>query len=548
MRRFFNRLGMMFQAMVAWFLPVYQQAGAVQAKGPRRTVSWVLHALIVAAIVVGLFLLGGALHLERYIPKKYPLLRRSWLSILFLLLYLLGWMVLLLVKALRAEDDEGRFPDIDSAWDEGVATLAAAGVRLADLPIFLVLGQPEGDERQLFQAAQVQLVVPQAPAGADPPVHVYATREAVYVTCAGASVLGAHVAVLAGKVALAEAVAPGAPPLVGEDEDDDPLKRTLDPGRLGGPVADIQQIRARADRERRPMNEFEARQIRSLHRRDDPRGSLPNHPERVERERARLAYLCRLIARDRHPYCPVNGVLVLLPFAGTDHIQDATDTGNLMRLDLETARAALRVRCPVFALVCDFQVIPGFAEFLERFSAQDRKQRVGHRCPLVPDFTQGGFGRDDPMGGMVDSLAGWICNAVVPGWVYRKFQVEKESDANSVKAAVRHNAQLYLFANELRERRNRLGTILKHGLAAEGAERPLFGGCYVAGTGKDANREQAFVTGVLRRLVEEQNRVYWTAEALGEEQRLQRWTGLGWAALGGAGALALLVWLFTHWG
>ena len=38
-----------------------------------------------------------------------------------------------------------------------------------------------------------------------------------------------------------------------------------------------------------------------------------------------------------------------------------------------------------------------------------------------------------------------------------------------------------------------------------------------AGTGKDAAREQAFVTGVLRRLVEEQNRVYWTAEALGEE-------------------------------
>src|SRR5439155_24859794 len=86
------------------------------------------------------------------------------------------------------------FREIDGAWDVAVRALAQAGIRPGDLPMFLVLGRPAGPEENLFHAAQLPLVVKQTPGDARAPLHVYATREAIYVTCAGASLLGKHAA------------------------------------------------------------------------------------------------------------------------------------------------------------------------------------------------------------------------------------------------------------------------------------------------------------------------------------------------------------------
>ena len=102
--------------------------------------------------------------------------------------------------------------------------------------------------------------------------------------------------------------------------------------------------------------------------------SLPNRPAEMERLTGRLQHLCRLIARDRRPYCPLNGVLVLIPFAATDSDQQATTTSTLCRSDLATARAALRVYCPVLALLCDLENAPGFREFVKRFPAEQRQR------------------------------------------------------------------------------------------------------------------------------------------------------------------------------
>src|SRR5262249_46803739 len=120
-----------------------------------------------------------------------------------------------------------------------------------------------------------------------------------------------------------------------------------------------------------------------------PRPLLLKYTEEVKRLTARLKHLCRLIVRDRHPYCPVNGILLLLPFGATDRKEDADQIGAICQQDLAALRQALQVHCPVIALVCDLEIAAGFREFIERFPAEQRQRRVGQRFPLAPDLAEG---------------------------------------------------------------------------------------------------------------------------------------------------------------
>jgi hypothetical protein len=520
---FFSKLGAVFQAARGkgeQLAPAARSGGAF----------WiVVHVVVLLVGTVGLFFLGQALKLHEKIPGS-PFLRQAWLPILFLLLYLLGWMAWGLWRLLRSGDDSSQFPDIDAAWQEATNALTRAGLRLTDLPLFLVIGQPESGEQSLFHAAQLPLTVKHVPAGEKAPLRVYASKDAIYVTCAGSSLLGLHAAILAGRESLVPQGAQEA------DADKAVTANPWDSMRPGGSgaIPAIASIFGAAEREGRPLTEYESRQIRSIHRRDNPISSLLRHPEKMAETSARLRHLCRLIVRDRAPYCPVNGLLVLIPFAGTDNDQDATDTGMVCQEDLSAARSVLRVHCPVFALVCDFETVPGFGEFIERFNARERLNRVGQRCPLVPDYVRmPGNGKG---GGrfvtLLDSLVGWVCNSVMPAWVYRTFEVEGKPEAADAEAVVRKNGQLFLLASELSERQKNLSHILTRGVGEDTPDPPLFGGCYLAGTGTDAKNQQGFAAGVFQRLVEEQEAVAWTDEAREEESRYERWTVIGWVIAG----------------
>jgi hypothetical protein len=97
---------------------------------------------------------------------------------------------------------------------------------------------------------------------------------------------------------------------------------------------------------------------------------------------------------------------------------------------------------------------------------------------------------------------------------------------------------------EMNQRRRRLARVLVRGVVQEGNGPPLFGGCYIAGTGKEAERDQAFVPGVFRRLVENQNFVSWTDKALNDEADYNRWTTYGYVGLGVCAAVVIGLGLF----
>ena len=549
----FNRLLGVLRAPFTLLLPFLGKA----RRSPLvfRILLWTVHVVIVALIVIGLHFLNQALHLDSAIPYIPRPLAENWLPILFLLVYVLCWLGWWLWKLLVTDDSYTEFPDIAEAWDEAMHALARGRVDLRDVPLFLVVGRSEGSMASLLRASRLNLEVKQAPAEDDAPLHVYATRDAVFVTCEGASLLGRYATVLAGQ---AEGEV-GAPLEGGEDV------KTLMPGGAGSQVQEIQAIIKRAQAERRQPNAEENRRMRMLMRKDRAYQAVVRNAVEVETYGARFEHLCRLLARDRWPYCPINGMLVLLPFAATDTDQDAHDAGAACQNDLLVARRVLQVNCPTLAMVCDLETAPGAAAFLEQFPEKQRQQRVGQRCPLAPALeARGRAGDAEKRAEMLESLAEWICEGVAPGFVYKYFQTESADATAGVPAGTamtrtdrlepsvagkaprrrygradvfRTNAELFLFMHHLRERQRRLGQMLSRGfILEEGDDAIMFGGCYLAATGADAARDQAFVAGVFHRLVGEENLVSWTTLA-----RLEEESHLRWALFGQVGVAALFL-------
>jgi hypothetical protein len=151
---------------------------------------------------------------------------------------------------------------------------------------------------------------------------------------------------------------------------------------------------------------------------------------------------------------------------------------------------------------------------------------------------------------MLEGGVRWLGLTVFPSLALPHWRLEVPG-VSDLGEAVRGNAGLFEFLSEVRERQARVGRILSRGVSGE-----LFGGCYFAatgsgsgsgsGTGTGGERERAFLRPVFARLLEEQDYVSWSSEALAEEAWYGRLTRWGYASLAAvvAAEAAYLAWLF----
>lgn len=517
------------QSTYYFFMSVLWPVGQGMGQGlltVGRWLRWAGHILILLVILVVLYFLNSYLQIDRLIPR--PVFAQTiWLPIFFLLLYALGWIGWWLWKLLSAEGESSHFPDIDEAWDEAVRTLGQAGIRLGDVPLFFVLGRPEAAEEHIFGAAQLNLVVKQSPPGAGAPIHVYASRDAVYVTAPGASLLGRHAVLMAlEEFPDQDEFSPGG-------DNFDPSKSMGATLRPGEKEKEIKMVL------RRGAGPVAARDRRAMRR--EAGLKLPDlAPGEWDLLTARLAHFARLIVRDRYPLCPINGIMVLIPVGGSDTESDAQRTAEICYRDLATMRRALKVLCPVYGMVCDLETLPGFPEFLQAQEQKDRLRRLGQRFPFVPPD----LGGDDYFDKIRQSVE-FMSTSLLREWVYRLFRIENPGREEK-QVAVNRNNRLFLMLEEMRGRGKWLGRILANGVARDAAG--LFGGCYLAGTGANKERDQGFVAGVFRRLVESQNFVSWTDQAQADDVKNHRLATAGYVVLGVAAvalsALAAYRWFF----
>lgn len=323
-----------------------------------RVVVWTLHILVVILVTLGLYAINWRYHLETELLSPLPELYPYWLPLLFLLMYVGAWFGYWFFRLLTDPRD-GSHPDIDDAWAEGLKALDAAGIDPTEVPLFVVIGKPRTDLADFFAATRLPFAVRAEPRALDAPVQVYATRDAVFVVCPGASVLCRLADIL---VSQTKAATP-APRPAGFDLLDSP-QRPLDvlPGdaEVVVPEAGGTQVEA--------LGEWL------------PRPGVTDVPAVPTDEAARLAgrlkYLCRLIAERRRPFCPANGIVWLIPVAGTASEAIADRTAAACRADLLAAEAGPQVHCPAAAVVCDAQDLPGFRDLLRGLPDQLARERA----------------------------------------------------------------------------------------------------------------------------------------------------------------------------
>jgi type VI protein secretion system component VasK len=244
----------------------------------------------------------------------------------------------------------------------------------------------------------------------------------------------------------------------------------------------------------------------------------------VENYAARFRHLCRLIIRDRRPFCPINGMLVILPLAATDSDELAGEVGACVQDDLAIARAELRVNCPIFTIMADLEKVPGYAELTTRLPKQAISQRVGQRFPFAPEVTP------EEIPGRIEGAVRHIGDSFFPNLVSTLWRVE---DVPQNEAAVTHdNVQLFRFLSDIRERQRRLARINARALARDLSDGPLmFGGCYLAGTKRGGGVNPAFVRGIFQRLGKHQEDVSWNRAALADDAKSERIATLGYSVL-----------------
>ena len=481
---------------------------------------WVLHAVVVVCLTLSLYAINRRYHLETELLSPVPWLHDYWLPLLFLLMYAGAWFGYWFFRLLTDPRD-GSHPDIDDAWAAGLKALNAAGIDPTEVPLFVVIGKPRTDLADFFAATRLPFAVRAEPRTAGAPVQVYATRDAVFVVCPGASVLCRLADIF---VAEARAAAP-APAPAGFDLLDSP-HRPLDVTAGDSWVALPEATAAPAD----ALGEWLPRPGVS---------DVPAVPaDEAERLAGRLKYLCRLIAERRRPFCPANGIVWLLPVAGTASEAIADRTAAAVALDRAAAEAGLQVHCPAAAVICDAQDLPGFRDLLRGLPEPLARERLlGRSFPLVPAVPA------EKRPAVLFNGMDWVARSLVPGVAYQRFGSEAEGNGERWSAA---NARLWALLCELHARRAAVVRLLGQGIA-DGSDRPpMLAGAYLAGTGP-ADADQAFAAGVVQQLIGLQNNVGWTPAALAEERDYRRMTAIGYAAalalVIAVGAFAYLTWL-----
>jgi hypothetical protein len=140
--------------------------------------------------------------------------------------------------------------------------------------------------------------------------------------------------------------------------------------------------------------------------------------------------------------------------------------------------------------------------------------------------------------GMIEQGLHWLTDSLWPSAIYPLMQ-PGPADWQEGEPVMQANQRCFRLMEEGWRRMRLVPEIVVRSFQMPSPARPLFGGFALAATGTDSLRQQGFVAGVLRWLVEAQDYVGWTEQAIREDAVCHRWTVLGSLVL--ACVFALLV-------
>jgi hypothetical protein len=444
------------------------------------------------------------------------------------------------MPATHADDSE-----VVASWHDAVDRLSRAGIDLQKTPLYLILGRPAGGIRDFFRAAHTDLMVLPSPEERGELVQVCGNQDAVYVCCREASLLHdfsrraaeqrqqvqqrrqqrrsqalrepAHAWARAPEAAHAEADAsatatsaavpstgPVAPAVaapvaaVSSTATCEPPAATGDPSTIDRLDETFDQLESLTEPEEAPNREPPVLQPRPGR---DPLTFL----EQVDADTrlTHLAALCRAIAESRRPYCPLNGILLMIPLDAADRLATADHVGMCIERDLETVATASESTLSAQVILTDLDQCVGGQAFLDRFPEAQRHRRLGAALPATPSS------EPEAAPQAIDQTLSWICHDLIPPLGYRLMDRDLNEPTNDHHLC-QTNRQVHQFLDGMRDRCQPLSRMLRRAIVAS-AERIRFRGCYLAATGGGGLKQQSFCEGLLPVILQLQNEVQWSA-------------------------------------
>jgi len=488
-----------------------------------------------------------------------PFVRRFWLGIVVFLFYILGKAVVYVLGLLRIED-RPEFEDIERCWRAGMEALERERMDFQWIPVFLVNGLTAQQEKAMFKAADLSWRVIAPPLEDSAAVlRFYANEEQVFISCNGIGAMNRQVSrpvdLTPAQTTSISGSGPGAAP--------NPAGTLMSPGVGGGvpvapastpigtqvgpaggapagggtmiaPPGGIQAPPAAAQAadagsggaggqgilgtirsmgnfvaERTMMPGAMGRVAAGLGSGGSEKKSVginPIDPEEIEFAAKRLEYVCDLLLQERHPYCPINGMVQASPLAWSEHDRAASELSPIAVHDLRKVHDRLGLQFPVAFLFTGLDQVAGLPGFIRRCGELDPRfgaSRAGSRFPAGAELSE------DNCNWVIDRGLSWF-----RGWVYAVF-------ARDLKQA--DNKRLYHLLCNLQQRRDRLSTQLRLSLSGVSRNPNLrLSGCYFAATG-EASNYQGFVKGLLLRLVSTQGEVAWHPEHIANDKSSRFW-------------------------
>ncbi len=418
------------------------------------------------------------------------------------LVLLLMLVPLLVYQAARLwlEHQGGRWPDIAAAWSAAITELSRQQISFTESPLFLVLGSDGGElERALFAELPTPLVVQQSPAGGGP-IHVFASRDAIFVCFSGAGQTA--VAATAVRSAMADGVRS-----------------------VTGPEAVVDQAGAAQEADAVEGNGWHAA----------PSGPPPRSGKQSREAGDRLAFACDQLRQARIPLAAINGVVVLLPLQ-MDHAADAetASLGQAVGEDLATITRVLGMRAPVTLVAGVLQDDPAIEDLLTRLDPGKRAAACGQSFPLglppTPEHLHAlAF---NATGSLNDRLAELLLDP-------RRIT---QQPANRHLLALLGRLRLHVSTQIARVLQQAFSRDLHGGVDGRRGVLPLLAGCYVASISGNASR-RAYVRGLLDRVSQMQGELDWTDESLRAEAWAARMARVLFAAAAVmVAAIVVIVW------
>ncbi|MHC2068082.1 type VI secretion system protein [Bremerella sp. T1] len=451
--------------------------------------------------------------------------------------YLLDWKTGLTVLALMIvipivsyyvvkiwmEEDTSDFPDIDKAWKQGLTELEKHGIPLGSTPLFLVVGNPD-DRRasNLMRASGFGFNVSD-PAQGPAALHWYANPDAIFIFLTQTSCLSMLADGYKNNTSTHSQLAtpspqqiPGGQTIVagagqqslvadqyhdqtmGAEEDDEQRFMEAPSGAQQGVGATMDFGQGMAGGQTMSFGAEDAAKAAAQSK--GMRQSKTDLTDQMER----LEYVCKLINKARRPVCPINGLLVTVPF---DMIEEVSEPVQMaIQSDLEVIRSTTRLRCSVTALITEMESAQGFMELIKR---------VGEKRAKEQRFGKGFNVWNPPIAEQLEAVSQHATGAF-EDWTYLLF---REKDGLRRPG----NPKLFELLCKIRGRFSECMTnIIANSFGFEPDKNPraagnslLFAGCYFAATGDNSDR-QAFVRSVLYKVMEQDAELDWSQEALEE--------------------------------